>query len=69
MQWAKQIWTKYLKWVSLNPKLATDAETCLKWISYIATGKTKMLWHSLLSATNIVRHGNRPQNYIDLFRH
>jgi len=45
MENAKLVWSKYLRWVSQNPKLATDAETCLKWVSYIATGKVFGEYH------------------------
>ena len=35
----KNLWSRYLQWVSENPTLATDMETSIKWISLIATGR------------------------------
>ena len=38
MDQVKNVWSSYLHWVSEHPQLATDIETSIKWISYIATG-------------------------------
>ena len=38
MDQVRNLWTSYLNWVSEHPHLATDIETSIKWISYIATG-------------------------------
>jgi hypothetical protein len=39
----KNVWSSYLQWVSDHPQLATDVETSVKWISYIATGTSYQL--------------------------
>merc|ERR1712038_1472495 len=49
MEQVKNLWTSYLNWITEHPHLATDIETSLKWISYIATGylrdsKNSLLW-------------------------
>ena len=38
MEQAKDLWTQYLDWITTHPQLATDVETSIKWITYIATG-------------------------------
>ena len=38
MEHIQNLWSNYLDWVGKNPELATDIETSIKWISYIATG-------------------------------
>ena len=38
MDHVKNLWSSYLQWVAEHPQLATDIETSIKWISYIATG-------------------------------
>ena len=42
MEQVKNLWTSYLNWITEHPHLATDIETSLKWISYIATGTFKV---------------------------
>ena len=39
MDHVKNLWSRYLQWVSENPTLATEMETSIKWISLIATGR------------------------------
>ena len=41
MEQAKELWTQYLNWITTHPQLATDVETSIKWITYIATGSSK----------------------------
>lgn len=38
MDHVRNLWSSYLQWVAEHPQLATDIETSIKWISYIATG-------------------------------
>ena len=38
MDHVKNLWSSYLQWVAEHPQLATDIETSIKWISYLATG-------------------------------
>ena len=35
----RDYWKSYLKWVEDNPKLASDAENALRYISYLVLGK------------------------------
>ena len=43
MDHVKNLWSSYLQWVSEHPQLATDIETSIKWISYIATGNKTLI--------------------------
>ena len=43
MDHVKNLWSRYLQWVSENPTLATEMETSIKWISLIATGRHYIL--------------------------
>lgn len=52
LQHISALWSKYLAWVADHPVLATDVETILKWISYLATGylrnsEKSLLWSEL----------------------
>ena len=57
MDHVKDLWSSYLQWVAEHPQLATDIETSIKWISYIATGKKQWtLW--FLSKTFLTKIQN-----------
>lgn len=64
MEHVKKLWAGYLQWVSENPNLATDIETCVKWISIIATGYLRnstdsLLWSELAySASDLFKFVN-----------
>ncbi len=38
MEHVRELWSSYLRWVAEHPQLATDVETTIKWVSYLATG-------------------------------
>jgi len=64
MDHVKDLWSSYLQWVAEHPQLATDIETSIKWISYIATGYLRestnsLLWTELVySASDLLKFIN-----------
>lgn len=39
----KEIWIRYVEWVSRNPQTTSEIESSVKWISYFLAGKTREL--------------------------
>lgn len=35
----KEIWVRYVEWVSRNPQTTSEIESSVKWISYFLAGK------------------------------
>lgn len=43
----KEIWMRYVEWVSRNPQTTSEIESSVKWISYFLAGKIN--WQICLS--------------------
>lgn len=43
----KEIWVRYVEWVSRNPQTTSEIESSVKWISYFLAGKITQICLSL----------------------